>query len=77
MMIMMLGQNKIYMLTNTNIKMIATIPTSAQETLKGMIRTEFDKTEWYDEDKKNDLVNIALIYGFDELVDEMLIDWAL
>jgi hypothetical protein len=47
---------------------------SAKETIAKLIRDEFDRAEWYDDQKLNELILTAKSYGLDELANEMEYD---
>jgi hypothetical protein len=49
---------------------MGTISKSARETLRNMLYEGWHKLDWYSYGQKDDLINIASSYGFDDLVDE-------
>lgn len=50
---------------------MATIARTGQETISRMIRNEFDKTDWWEVEKANELILTAKSYGLNELAEEM------
>jgi hypothetical protein len=44
---------------------------SAKETIERLIRQEFDKTDWWNDEKINELINTATSYGLKELAQQM------
>lgn len=44
------------------------ISNSATGTIKSMLTERWNKVAWYDYEQKDNLINIAKSYGFDDLV---------
>ena len=44
---------------------------TGRDTISRLLRNEFDKTDWWEVEKTNELIMTAKSYGLDDLVIEM------